>query len=77
MRINLSMIIYYYVPMVNEPIVVSDNFVLEIAVPSTIKLQYLYYIYIYLHFDFSTTRDAIMLILNCSIERIFNFNTQI
>lgn len=26
MRINLSVIIYYYVPMVNEPIAISGNF---------------------------------------------------
>jgi len=33
MRISLSVIMYYYVPMVNEPIAISGNFVLEIAVP--------------------------------------------
>jgi len=68
MIINLSVIIYYYVPMVNEPIAISGNFVLENAVGTIYYKTSIYYMY--LHFAFLTTSDAIMLILNCSVERI-------
>lgn len=53
MIINLSVIIYYYVPMVNEPIAISGNFVLENSVENAVPTIYcetsVYYIFIYIY----------------------------